>query len=134
MKRYKVMAYVLSSGLWDSFGSISLESVLGVKDAELESELVEWQGLYDRQFKHHPYEFDWNLFNEIGRSLTERIREKLPPHTDVYYEPSDDREFFSPDECNRSADTKGNRLDDVALREAKRSLVYLGVSQGVQRD
>lgn len=129
MKRYKVMAYVLSSGLWDAFGSITLENILGVKDEELESELAQWQALYDSQFKCHSYEFDWDMFNEHGKSLTERIRAKLPPHTDVYYEPSDDREFFSPDECNGTRDCVDKRMNEMALREKKRTLIHMGISK-----
>lgn len=128
MKRYKVMAYVLSTGLWDSFGSITLETMLGVKDEELESELAQWQALYDSQFKRHSYEFDWDLFNEMGRALTKRIGEKLPPHTDAYYEPSDDREFFSPDECNGAGNCGDERMNEMALREQKRTLIHMGIS------
>lgn len=105
MKRYKVMAYIQSSGLWKAFGSIALYQILVSRDQALENDLTEWQALYDSQFKQHPYKFDWDLFNEEGRSLTERIRAKLPPGADVYYEPSDDREFFSPDECSGDSDS-----------------------------
>jgi hypothetical protein len=119
MKKYKVMAYVLSSGLWDAFKHITLDKILGHKDEELEQDLAQWHSLYDDQFKKYPHDFDWDLFNEIGRSLTERIQEKLPPDHDAYYEPSDDREFFSADECRGTVDAKGER-----------ALVHLGFLQG----
>ncbi|WP_168441893.1 hypothetical protein [Pontiella desulfatans] len=130
MKRYKVMAYVLSTGLWDTSGQVRAEDVLGIKDEEFERDLRQWQTLYDGQFKRRPYEFDWELFNELGRSLTERIREKLPPQTEVYYEPSDDREFFSPDECSDSSGSGVEGVNEVTLRERMRSLVHLGTLMG----
>ena len=126
-KTYKVMAYVLSSGLWDAFGDISLEQVLGFRDEDLEQDLARWQAAYNRQFKRHPHEFDWDRFNETGELLTARIREKLPPDTRVYYEPSDDREFFSPDNCIWDPARKDS-FNEHALREKKRTLIHLGVS------
>ena len=53
MKEYKLMAYILSTGLWDPFGNITLEAVLGYNDEKLENELTEWQMLYENQFKRH---------------------------------------------------------------------------------
>jgi hypothetical protein len=94
------MAYILSSGLWDALGTITLEQLLGQRDMELERDLKQWQEAYDDQFKCYPYDFDWDTFNEQGRSLTERIRAKLIPGNQIYYEPSDDREFFKFEECD----------------------------------
>ena len=127
MKEYKVMAYVLSSGLWDAFGSIRLSEILGYRDEDLENDLAEWQALYDHQFKSHPYEFDWDLFNQMGRSLTERIKEKLPQGHHVSYEPSDDREFFLPEECSPMACPDHKQSNEIILREKKRSLLHLRI-------
>jgi len=126
-KTYKVMAYVLSSGLWDAFGHISLEQVLGCRDEVLEQDIARWQAAYDQQFKRCPYEFDWDGFNRIGEELTSRIRDQLPPGAKVYYEPSDDREFFQPEQCTRGSISKSG-FDEAALREKKRTLIHLGVS------
>ena len=127
MKRFKVMAYVLSSGLWDAFGHIALDCALGFKDGELEKDLREWHQLYDDQFKRYPYDFDWARFNEMGVELTARIKEKLPPGPDIYYEPSDDREFFSPDDCENTHVPGNGSERELSLRERKRSLLYTGV-------
>jgi hypothetical protein len=126
MMKYKVMAYVLSSGIWDALGCIRLRDVLGYHDDELEQALEQWQALYDGQFRSCPYQFDWDRFNETGRSLTERIRKKLPPHSEVVYEPSDDREFFTPGECMDADGCAGQRINELALREQKRTLVHMG--------
>jgi hypothetical protein len=128
MKKYKVMAYILSSGLWDAFGHITLEKVLGFKDEELEADIANWHSTYDDQFKRYPYDFDWKCFNEIGEQLTSRIREKLPPEIDIYYEPSDDREFFTSEECEASLGSGDTRIDELALREKKRTLLHMGIS------
>lgn len=124
MKRYKVMAYLLSSGLWNASGPVELETILGHSDAELEAELKNWQTEYDNQFRRFPYRFDWERFNRTGEELTERIRKKLPAGTDIFYEPSDDREFFSPDECCNSElpESAPERLG--ILQERKRALMY----------
>ena len=126
-KTYKVMAYVLSSGLWDAFGEISLEQVIDCRDEKLEQDLARWQADYNKQFKRHPYEFDWDQFNETGEQLTTRIREKLPPDMGVYYEPSDDREFFSADNYIWDP-SRNDSFDEHALREKKRTLNHLGIS------
>ncbi len=94
------MAYILSTGLWDSLGNIALEQLLGQRDPALERDLKQWQEAYDDQFKCYPYDFDWDQFNEQGQKLTERIRAKLKPGDQIYYEPSDDREFFKFEECD----------------------------------
>lgn len=129
-KRYKVMAYILSSGIWDTFGSVSLETVLGSADSDLEKSLREWQSSYDDQFKHCPYSFNWDRFNELGEKLTRRIRDKLPSHAEIYYEPSDDREFFSLEDCCDQplgdASTGFGRKND--LLERKRELFYAHIA------
>jgi len=124
-KKYKVMAYIMSSGLWDAFGAISLDQLLGSQDEELASRLQNWQDMYDDQFKKYPYDFDWNRFNEIGEELTRNIREKLPDDATIVYEPSDDREFFTPVDCDPSCSTAPSKKDrELDLREKKRSLLY----------
>jgi hypothetical protein len=128
MKKYKVMAYILSSGLWDAFGHIELDKLLGFPDEELERDLKNWHTTYDAQFKNYPYDFDWKRFNELGEKLTCRIKSKLPPGEDIYYEPSDDREFFSSDECPGSADAGDARVSELMLREKKRTLIHMGTS------
>ena len=40
------------------------------------------------------YDFDWEEFNRQGEEFTARIADKLMPGYSIYYEPSDDREFF----------------------------------------
>lgn len=126
-KKYKLMAYILSSGLWDAFGHITLERMLGFKDEDLEADLVNWHSAYDDQFKQYPYDFDWKRFNEIGEELTARIKSKLPTGEDIYYEPSDDREFFPEEACtpDRTGQNLGDsRCREFALRSIKRSLLY----------
>lgn len=126
MKTYKVMAYVKSTGLWDAFGHISLEALLGYKNRKLEASLQQWHAAYDDQFKQYPYDFDWKQFNAIGKELTSRIKTHLPPGTDVYYEPSDDREFFSRKDCTSQQNTRDREL---SLRERKRALLYSEVGK-----
>lgn len=117
-KRYKVMAYILSTGLWDAWGNISLLQVLGRRDAVLERDLKHWQDTYDDQFKSHPYDFDWDEFNRQGQELTARIGAKLLPGYAIYYEPSDDREFFQNDDCDVSM-FQSAPMREHALRERK---------------
>jgi len=126
MKMYKVMAYVLSSGIWDAIGHVKLRDLPGLEDGELERELEDWQSRYDAQFQRCPYEFDWDAFNAEGMLLTERIRAKLPPHSEIYYEPSDDREFFSPNDCFPQCGSPEESMGEFTLRERKRSLTHLG--------
>lgn len=128
-RKYKVMAYIMSSGLWDAFGAISLDRLLGFHDEELAERLQQWQDMYDNQFKKTPYDFDWKRFNEIGEELTRRIQEKLPEEADIVYEPSDDREFFSPEDCVPSYTSVPSKKDrELELREKKRSLLYSRVA------
>jgi len=127
MKRYKVMAYILSSGLWDALGSITPEQMLGFRDEALERDLAAWQARYNAQFRRHSYEFDWERFNAEGEALTERIRALLPHNTAVYYEPSDDREFFTPEQCVKDGDSADPQLNEMALREKKRTLLHIGL-------
>ena len=128
MKRYKVMAYILSSGLWDAFGHIKLDILLGFSDEELEKDLADWHATYDAQFKKYPHDFDWKRFNELGEELTSRIKSKLPLGTDVYYEASDDREFFPQEECEGSKNSADARFNELSLREKKRTLIHMGIS------
>lgn len=130
-KRYKVMAYILSSGIWDAFGPITLEKVLGERDRELEAELKRWQSLYDDQFKTYTYGFNWERFNEEGEKLVERIRGKLRSDAEIYYEPSDDREFFSPDECDSTCNKVKSGLNlKTDKLERKRSMLYAHIAGG----
>lgn len=124
MKKIKVMAYVMSSGLWDSLGPVSLEKTLGFKDPELENDLNTWHASYDDQFKRYPYDFDWAAFNKTGKELTARIKVHLPPDVQIVYEPSDDREFFSEEDCKYSHSHACTRQRELSLRERKRSLLY----------
>lgn len=128
-KKYRVMAYILSSGLWDALGPISLESLLGFKDEELSNALEAWQVMYDDQFRKSTYTFDWSKFNQIGEELTRKIREKLPGDVEIIYEPSDDREFFSPEDCEAADMTEtAGRDREISLRERKRALLYKHVA------
>lgn len=99
MKHYKVMAYAKSTGLWDTFTDIALDTLLGQNNSDLEAALKHWHDAYDDQFKQYPFDFDWQRFNAIGTELTKRIQSRLPPGSTVYYEPSDDREFFNREDC-----------------------------------
>lgn len=127
-KTFKVMAYVLSTGIWDGFGCVRLDQVIDGTDPDLEAEMNAWQAQYDRQFMRYPYDFDWDGFNHRGEELTARIQDRLPPDTVIYYEPSDDREFFTSDEYKR-AEERGEQagLYELALRERKRSLLHVGL-------
>jgi hypothetical protein len=127
MKRYKVMAYILSSGLWDSWGNITLERMLDQKNDELERDLKRWQDAYDDQFKSHPYDFDWDGFNRQGEELTARIEAMLMPGEKIYYEPSDDREFFKHNDCDVTL--YSNDLPrEQSLRERKLAVLSESVS------
>lgn len=117
-KRYKMMAYILSSGLWDAWGVISLEQILDRKHEKLERDLKLWQDAYDDQFKRYPYEFDWDEFNQQGKDLARRIETLLMPGEKIYYEPSDDREFFKHDDCDVSM-VRSNLPREQSLRERK---------------
>ena len=99
-KRYKMVAHILSSGLWDSWGNVTLQQMQGERDEALDRDLQRWQDAYDDQFKCYPYDFDWGEFNRQGEEFTARIAEKLMPGYSIYYEPSDDREFFKHDDCD----------------------------------
>lgn len=124
-KKFKVMAYIMSSGLWDAFGSISLEQLLGFRDEKLAVRLQDWQDMYDDQFKRNPYSFDWKRFNEIGEELTRCLKEKLPEQAEIVYEPSDDRDFFSPEDCKAVHGIVTSLNDrEIDLRERKRALLY----------
>ena len=45
-KRYKVMAYIKSTGLWDAFSSISLDAILDCKNTDLDADLRHWHACY----------------------------------------------------------------------------------------
>jgi hypothetical protein len=124
------MAYVMSTGLWDSLGNIALAQLPGFDDPALEADLAAWQADYDDQFKRHPYSFDWECFNRTGVALTARIRPYLPHGADIYYEPSDDREFFSPADCQPGHGHETARDRALSLRERKRSLLHSGFPKG----
>jgi hypothetical protein len=127
-KQYKVMAYILSTGLWDAFGPITLESVLGHEDPVLADALKQWQDSYDDQFKAYPYAFDWKEFNETGEKIANRIRAKLPADAEVCYEPSDDREFFLPRDCFSGETAVDRERRECDLRARKRSMLYTPAS------
>lgn len=130
-KKYKVMAYIMSSGLWDAFGSIDLESMLGSRDEDLSAALKSWQAMYDDQFRKHAYSFDWTEFNRMGEELTRRIRERLPHDAKISYEPSDDREFFNPEDCRPDCTAvPSQQAREMDLRERKRSLLYENIAWG----
>ena len=120
------MAHVLSTGLWDALGSIQRKDVVEYPVVALEEDFAHCQSLCDTQFQHHPHGFDWDRFNETGRAMSERMRAKLPLDTASYYESSDDRELFSPQECCRWY-TPHRRSNELALRERKRTLIHLGM-------
>jgi len=130
-KQYKVMAYILSTGLWDAFGPITLDKVLGHEDPLLVDALKQWQDSYDDQFRAYPYEFDWNRFNETGRRIADRIRAKLPADADICYEPSDDREFFLPEDCRAGAIAMDAKMRECDLRTRKREMLYSAVSGNI---
>ena len=121
-KRFKLMAYILSTGLWDGYGCVSLEQVLAVRDAALEADLKAWQSDYDEQFMRCPHQFDWSAFNTRGQDLADRIQAKLPAGSSIHYEPSDDRDFFSTDQLHPE---NGPRFGEMSLRERKRVLLYM---------
>ena len=127
-KKYKVMAYILSTGLWDAFGPITLDKVLGQDDPQLREALKQWQDSYDDQFKAYPYEFDWEQFNAIGKNISDRIRDMLPAHVEICYEPSDDREFFLPEDCCGGATAADAKMRECDLRTRKREILYSSVS------
>ena len=123
-KQYKVMAYILSTGLWDAFGPITLDKVLGHDDPDLADALKQWQDRYDDQFKAHPYDFDWEQFNETGAQIADRIRARLPTDAEICYEPSDDREFFLPEDCTSGGPSADGNVRECDLRARKRSMLY----------
>ena len=122
------MAYILSSGVWDVFGPITLDKVLGHDDPVLASALQQWQAEYDDQFKTCPYEFDWQRFNATGVGLTSRIRDQLPVDAEIHYEPSDDREFFKPGDCCAVGSAGNTHVREQDLRARKRALLYSGIA------
>lgn len=127
-KQYKVMAYILSTGLWDAFGPISLDKVLGQEDPLLANALKQWQDSYDDQFKAYPYAFDWKQFNEAGETIADRIRARLPDDAEICYEPSDDREFFLPEDCRSGELAADVNIRECDLRARKRSMLHTPVS------
>ena len=100
-KKYKIMAYHRSSGVWDSCKQIKLRSLIGTANKELEEKLATWQADYDAQFRRFTYEFDWDTFNQQGRELTSRIQDTIEHDLLIYYVESDDRDFFNPEDCAR---------------------------------
>lgn len=54
-KRYKMVAHILSSGLWDSWGNVTLQQMQGERDEALDRDLQRWQDAYDDHFKCYPY-------------------------------------------------------------------------------
>ena len=123
-KQYKVMAYILSTGLWDAFGPITLDKVLGHDYPALADELKQWQDCYNEQFKAYPYEFDWEKFNETGETITDRIRAKVSEDTEICYEASDDREFFLPEDCSSGSCAADGNMHECDLRARKRAMLY----------
>lgn len=117
------MAYILSTGLWDSFGPITLDKVLGCDDPLLADALKQWQDCYNDQFKVCPYEFDWKQFNATGEKIAARIREKLPDDSEICYEPSDDREFFLPEDCCSGGHAADAHIRECDLRARKRAML-----------
>ncbi|MDF7824661.1 hypothetical protein P4B35_11605 [Pontiellaceae bacterium B12227] len=103
MAKCKVMAFHRSTGLWNRHIQVRLEQIIGCRDEKLETELAEWQALYDDQFRKYPYEFDWQAFNRHGRELTAKIQAMALPCTELYYVESDDRDFFNPEGCRSSS-------------------------------
>jgi len=130
-KRYKVMAYILSTGLWDAFGPITLDKVLGHDDSQLEDALKQWQDSYNNQFKAYPHEFDWDQFNETGENITDCIRARLPADAEICYEPSDDREFFLPEDCCSGTIATDSKIRECDLRTRKRDMLYSAVSGNI---
>jgi hypothetical protein len=123
-KHYKMMAYILSTGLWDAFGPITLDKILGYSDPLLEEALQQWQDCYNAQFKTCPYEFDWTLFNKTGKKIADRIRAKLPVDEEICYEASDDREFFLPEDCCHGPLAVNDTMRECDLRARKRAMLY----------
>ena len=123
-KQYKVMAYILSTGLWDAFGPIAMDKVLGHDDPLLADALKQWQDSYNDQFKAYPYEFDWKQFNEAGEKIAERIRAKLSDDAEICYEPSDDREFFLREDCCPGERAADENMRECDLRARKRAMLY----------
>ena len=122
-KQYKVMAYILSTGLWDAFGPITLDKVLGQDDPLLADALKQWQDCYNEQFKAYPYEFDWKRFNETGEKIAGRIRDGLSDGAEICYEASDDREFFLPEDCSPGEGASGGNMHECDLRARKRAML-----------
>ena len=127
-KQYKVMAYILSTGLWDAFGPIALDKVLGHDDPLLADALKQWQDCYNNQFKAYPYEFDWKRFNETGAKIVARIRDNLPGDAEICYETSDDREFFLPEDCCSGERPADENMRECDLRARKRAMLSSSVS------
>lgn len=130
-KQYKVMAYILSTGLWDALGPITLDRVLGYEDPQLVDALKQWQQSYDDQFRAYPYEFDWERFNETGEEITDRIRARLPHDAEICYEPSDDREFFLPEDCFSGVIATDAKIRECDLRTRKREMLYSTLSGNI---
>jgi len=126
-KQYKVMAYILSTGLWDAFGPIALDKVLGHDDPLLADALMQWQDCYNNQFKAYPYEFDWQRFNETGAKIADRIRERLQDDAEICYETSDDREFFLPEDCCSGERPADGNMRECDLRARKRAMLSSSV-------
>ena len=122
------MAYILSTGLWDAFGPIALDRVLGHDDPLLADALKQWQDCYNDQFKTCPFEFDWTQFNETGEKIAERIRDKLSADAEICYEPSDDREFFLPEDCCTGEQAADENIRECDLRSRKRDVLASPVS------
>ncbi len=113
-KKFKVMAYHRSTGVWDCCKQIRLRSILESGNEGLTEELSAWQAAYDAQFRKYTYEFDWDAFNQQGRDLTAKIQSVAPHDAEIYYVESDDRDFFNPEDC-----TCSERLDRQNNFEAK---------------
>lgn len=121
------MAYILSTGLWDAFGPITLDKVLDQDDLLLADTLKQWQECYNDQFKAYPYEFDWKQFNEIGEKIADRIRGKLKDDAEICYETSDDREFFLPEDCCSGERPVDGNMRECDLRARKRAMLSSSV-------
>jgi hypothetical protein len=125
------MAYILSTGLWDAFGPIALDKVLGQEDPLLADILKQWQKRYDDQFKAYPYAFDWQQFNDAGEKIANRIRSRLPADAEICYEPSDDREFFLPEDCSSGELAEDGNMRECDLRARKKAMLSTSVSCGI---
>lgn len=69
-----------------------------------------------------PMDFDWDEFTRQGEGLTARIEDKLMQGYSIYYEPSDDREFFKHDDCDVTM-FRSDLSREQALRERKLAVV-----------